>query len=215
MNTENSTDLQNYYLNELFRIINKIVDISADIVDISADGDYIYRGEPKCYPKISSTLYRDRYEALKLGSTSIKLSQKSEIEKVKTYLRSAKKKDSEIASELQHYGSPTNFLDFTIDYNIALYFACAKFHGKDGHDEDGRIVLLQQNQETIAKYQILWAQDPPNRAQTQKSLFVQPPDGFICPTDNALLRIHQIAPRLRKAYLFNRQTALYAPPTKM
>ena len=156
MNTENSTDLQNYYLNELFRIINKIVDISADIVDISADGDYIYRGEPKCYPKISSTLYRDRYEALKLGSTSIKLSQKSEIEKVKTYLRSAKKKDSEIASELQHYGSPTNFLDFTIDYNIALYFACAKFHGKDGHDEDGRIVLLQQNQETIAKYQILW-----------------------------------------------------------
>ena len=176
MNTENSTDLQNYYLNELFRIINKIV-------DISADGDYIYRGEPKCYPKISSTLYRDSYIALKLGLTSIKLSQKSEIEKVKTYLRSAKKKDSEIASELQHYGSPTNFLDFTIDYNIALYFACAKFHGKDGHDEDGRIVLLQQNQETIAKYQISWAQDPPNRAQTQKSLFVQPPDGFICPTD--------------------------------
>ena len=39
MNTENSTDLQNYYLNDLFRIMNKIV-------DISADGDYIYRGEP-------------------------------------------------------------------------------------------------------------------------------------------------------------------------
>ena len=38
MNTENSTDLQNYYLNDLFRIMNKIV-------DISADGDYIYRGE--------------------------------------------------------------------------------------------------------------------------------------------------------------------------
>ena len=176
MNTENSTNLQNYYLNELFRIINKIV-------DISADGDYIYRGEPKCYPKISSTLYRYRYAAIKLGLTSIESAQELEIYKAKTYLRSAKKKDSEIASELQHYGSPTNFLDFTIDYNIALYFACAKFHGKDGHDEDGRIVLLQQNQETIAKHQISWAQDPPNRAQTQKSLFVQPPDGFICPTD--------------------------------
>ena len=85
MNTENSTDLQNYYLNDLFRIMNKIV-------DISADGDYIYRGEPECYPEISSTLYRDRYAVLKLGSTSIKSSQKSEIEKVKTYLRSAKKK---------------------------------------------------------------------------------------------------------------------------
>ena len=176
MNTENSTDLQNYYLNEWFRIINKIV-------DISADGDYIYRGEPKCYPEIRSALYRRYYAAIKLGVTSIESAQKSEIEKVKTYFRSAKKKDSEIASELQHYGSPTNFLDFTIDYNIALYFACAKLDGEDGHDVDGRVVLLQLNQETIAKYKIRWAQDPPNRAQAQKSLFVQPPDGFICPTD--------------------------------
>ncbi len=176
MNTGNSTDLQNYYLNEWFRIINKIV-------DISADGDYIYRGEPKCYPEIRSALYRRYYAAIKLGVTSIESAQKLEIEKVKTYLRSAKKKDSEIASGLQHYGSPTNFLDFTIDYNIALYFACAKLDGEDGHDVDGRVVLLQLNQETIAKYQISWAQDPPNRAQAQKSLFVQPPDGFICPTD--------------------------------
>ena len=61
MNTENSTDLQNYYLNELFRIINKIV-------AISADGDYIYRGEPKCYPKISSTLYRSYDSAFDYGN---------------------------------------------------------------------------------------------------------------------------------------------------
>ena len=175
MNTENSTDLQKYYLNGLNKIIN-------EIVDKSAGGDCIYRGEPKCYPKIASKLYRDHYVLFNTGTLSIKSGQKLEVDKVKRYLHS-KKQDFEIASELQHYGSPTNLLDFTTEYNIALYFACAKLHGKDGHDKDGRIVLLQLNQETVAKYQIRRAQDPPNRAQAQKSLFVQPPDGFICPTD--------------------------------
>ena len=176
MNTENSTNLQNCYLNEWFRIINKIV-------DISADGQYIYRGEPKCYPEIRSTLYRCYWALIKLELLSIESAQELEIYNAKTYLRSAKKQDFEIASELQHYGGKSNFLDFTSDYNIALYFACAKLYGEDGHDEDGRVVLLQLNEETRSKYQIRWTQYPPNRAQTQKSLFVQPPYGFICPTD--------------------------------
>ncbi len=29
-----------------------------EIVEKSADADYIYRGEPECYPQISSGLYR-------------------------------------------------------------------------------------------------------------------------------------------------------------
>ena len=61
MNPENSTNLQDYYLNELYRIIS-------EIVFISADGDYIYRGEPKCYPKISSTLYRNFESAIAEGN---------------------------------------------------------------------------------------------------------------------------------------------------
>ena len=134
--------------------------------------------------KYLEQLYRYRYAALKLGSTSIKLSQKSEIERVKTYLRSAKKQDSEIAFELQHYGSPTYFLDFTIDYTYSTVLRLCKISSvKMVMTVDGRIVFLQQIQETIAKHHISWAQDPPNRAQAQKSLFVQPPDGFICPTD--------------------------------
>ena len=176
MNTENSTDLQNYYLNELFRIINKIV-------DISAGGNYIYRGEPRCYPKISSTLYRSYESAFDSGKFTIEQIQDIETQKVKDYIRNQKKQDFEIASELQHYGGESNLIDFTTDYHIALYFACAKLHGKDGHDGDGRIVLLQQNQETKAKYQIERAQYPPNRVQAQNSIFVQPPEGFIYPND--------------------------------
>ena len=173
---ENSTDLQNYYLNELFRIIG-------EIVAISADEAYIYRGEPKCYPKISSTLYRSYESALDSGQLTIEQIQKVEQQKIRDYFRNRDKQDFEIASEVQHYGGESNLIDFTTDYHIALYFACAKLHGEDGHDEDGRIVLLQQNQETIAKYQIRQARYPPNRAHAQNSIFVQPPKGFMCPND--------------------------------
>ena len=173
---ENSTDLQNYYLNELFRIIG-------EIVAISADGDYIYRGEPKCYPKISSTLYRNYESVITEGEYTIERIQDFETQKVRDYIRNQEKQDFEIASELQHYGGKSNLIDFTTDYHIALYFACAKLNGKDGHDKDGRIVLLQKNKETIAKYQIRPAQHPSNRAEAQNSIFVQPPEGFICSSD--------------------------------
>ena len=176
MNTENPTDLQNYYLNGLFKIIN-------EIVDISAGGNYIYRGEPKCYPKISSTLYRSYENALDSGKITIEQIQEIETKKAGDYFRNQGKQDFEIASELQHYGGMSNLIDFTTDYHIAFYFACAKLHGEDGHDEDGRIVLLEQTKETIEKYQIQPAQYPPNRAQAQNSIFVQPPKGFIFSDD--------------------------------
>ena len=176
MNTENQTDLQNYYLDGLSKITN-------EIVNISAGGNYIYRGEPKCYEKISSSLYRSYESVLTSGRFTIEQIHNFETKKAKVYIRDQEKRDFEIASELQHYGGKSNLIDFTMDYHIALYFACAKLHGKDGHDEDGRIVLLQRNNETRAKYQIEKAQYPPNRAQAQNSLFVQPPKGFIFPNN--------------------------------
>ena len=173
---ENSTDLQNYYLDGLSKIIN-------ELVDKSADGNYIYRGESRCYPKISSTLYRDFEPVIAKGQYTIEQIQDLETQRARDYIRDQQKQAFEIASELQHYGGRSNLMDFTTDYNIALYFACAKLHGKDGHDEDGRVVLLQQNQETIAKYRIQHAQYPANRVQAQKSIFVRPPDGFMLPSD--------------------------------
>ena len=41
--------------NELNRVLEKI----QEIVEKSADRDYIYRGEPECYPRVSSSLYRE------------------------------------------------------------------------------------------------------------------------------------------------------------
>ena len=45
--------------------LNRILEIIGKIAKISAAGSYIYRGEPKCYDKVSSTLYR-KLEAAKM-----------------------------------------------------------------------------------------------------------------------------------------------------
>ena len=81
-------------------------------------------------------------------------------------------------TELQHYGSQTNLIDFTTDYFIALFFACDGFH-----DKNGRIILLQNTEEIIEKYEVEKPQNPINRVTAQKSVFVQPPKGFIDPDD--------------------------------
>ena len=82
---------------------------------------------------------------------------------------------AEILTELQHFGGKTNLIDFTTDYNIALFFAC------DGsYNKDGRIIF---NEIEKIKGQVLYPRNPENRVIGQKSVFVRPPWGFIEPDD--------------------------------
>lgn len=46
----------------------------------------------------------------------------------------------DIIAIMQHYGTPTRFLDFSIDPRQALYFACDK-----EKEKDGQVILLQTN----------------------------------------------------------------------
>ena len=100
----------------------------------------------------------------------------SEAAIVETLQRSIEKdeedEDLEILTELQHYGGKTNLIDFTTDYLIAIFFACA------GHPtKDGRVILQQKTKEieeiTIRPY------NPRHRVIAQKSVFLEPPKGFI------------------------------------
>ena len=85
----------------------------------------------------------------------------------------------EILTELQHYGGTTNLIDFTTDYLIAIFFACAGELTKDG-----RVILLKKT-ELIEKQMIVRPQNPRHRVIAQKSIFLYPPDGFIeVPEDN-------------------------------
>ena len=141
---------------------------------ISANGDYLYRGEPECYKKVSSGLYRE-YSHIEAENFDIEAVQKEILEAAKRY--TSQTDDFEILTELQHYGYNTNLIDFTTNYNIALFFACYR-----NFDKDGRIILLQKTNSHIVE-----PQSPVNRIIAQKSIFVRPPKGFIEPDETVLI----------------------------
>ena len=171
MSTQNRTESQNDYLDGLSKITN-------DVVKKSARGDYIYRGEPEHYKEISSSLYRPGRTEYESGQFNIQDVQNEILVAARNYIYEREKSDFEILTELQHYGSQTNLIDFTTDYQIALFFACDGAHG-----EAGRIILLEKTEQIIEKYQIEKPQNPQNRVTAQKNVFVQPPNGFIDSND--------------------------------
>lgn len=183
MSSPDVTASESYYLDGLSKI-------TREIVEKSANGNYIYRGEPEhheeepYFGKVSSTLYRNGPEGYDSGRFNLERVQDGILEEARNHIREHTKKDFEILTELQHFGSPTNLLDFTTDYHIALFFAC------DGaHDKDGRVVLLQRTKEINKKYRIEEPQNPQNRVIAQKSIFVRPSTGYIDPKDIATVSI--------------------------
>ena len=72
---------------------------------------------------------------------------------------------------MQHYGGLTNRIDFTIDYLIALFFAC-----QGSTDKNGRIIALERDK---FGYHLRYPQSPNNRIMVQKSVFVIHHEGFI------------------------------------
>ncbi len=162
MSALNHSDSPNDSLNEVLEIIN-------ELAKKLVGGNYIYRGERKCYGngKISSSLYR-QYQGLK--GLDIEVVQKRMVKDAEKYTTLTD--EHEILSQIQHFGGDTNLIDFTTDYLIALFFAC------DGAmEEDGRLILLQ-NLEDASKC-IWYPRTPKNRIIAQKSVFVQPKTGYL------------------------------------
>ena len=155
---------------QLNRVLKKI----QEIAEKSADGDYIYRGEPEHYEKVSSSLYREHQEKIELDRFDIEIIQNETIEAAKRYTSGTR--DFEILTELQHYGGATNLIDFTTDYLIALFFCC---DGSDFLDKDGRVILLKKTKEINRHIKL--PQNSNNRVIAQKSIFVRSPNGFIKP----------------------------------
>ena len=169
--------------NESQTDLNRILEIIGRIGNKSENGNYIYRGEPECYPKISSTLYRE-LEEIKIEHPEriVEKVQEAELEEAKKY--TSEGDQFELLTQLQHFGGKTNLIDFTTDYCIALFFAC------DGYpSENGRIIL--QNKNGAIKD---WIKEPQNsdigsRPDVQKSAFVRPPEGFIEPHKDDIVKI--------------------------
>ena len=142
----------------------------------SAGGDYLYRGEPECYPKVSSGLYR-KYEKTAAGDFDIGIVQRELLQSAKEFVRETGEDEDEVLDQLQHFGYTTNLIDFTTDYHIALFFAC------DGEPEkDGRVIFLDKNRNPPRTPKV-----PDNRVIAQKSMFVQPTMGFVEPSQVVII----------------------------
>ena len=160
-------NMEEYTQREIMGIIN-------EIAEKSSDSSYIYRGEPKCYPKVSSSLWRllEKDKGINMIKPDIKGVRKMFLQDARRYVRDVDIDDFELEAQLQHNGAKTSLIDFTTDYFIALFFAC---YGEPA--KDGRVILLKQDETT--KNWIKKPNTPENRVIAQKSIFVQPPEGFI------------------------------------
>ena len=163
--------------------LNEVLGVLGDIATRSLDGDYLYRGEPRCYNEVSSSLYRE-YKNIEAEYFDINSVQNEILEAAKSF--TAFTDDEDTLTQLQHFGYSTNLIDFTNDYLIALYFAC------NSHlTSDGRVLLLERE-----TYPTIAPRHPQNRVRAQKSIFVRPPSGTIDPSETVIIPHHLKEPIL-------------------
>ena len=145
-----------------------------EIARTAARNDYIYRGEPEHYGKVSSGLYR-QYSNIQGEDFDIEAVQEEMLNDAKKY--TGQTDEFGILTFIQHYGGKTNLIDFTADYHVAAFFACGS-----PHDRNGRIIFFERQQaDSDIRIRKPWA--PEHRVIAQKSVFVQPKKGYVEPHD--------------------------------
>ena len=78
-------------------------------------GSCLYRGEPECYPIVSSGLYR-KCPDCEDEVFDIDRLEREIVERARQY--TTLDGNDEILAEIQHFGGATNLLDFTDDYLV-------------------------------------------------------------------------------------------------
>ena len=163
------------------------------IICASHDGDYIYRGEPEHYDKLTSNLYRRYRHHIEAAGRrlNIRSVHKEILTEVKGYTEETT--DFDALTRLQHFGGRTNLIDFTTDCLIALFFAC-----DGGSGDDGRVILLRKSEAIKKCHAIEHPRILENRVKAQKSVFVCPHGGFI---ETELFKVVPIPSELKKPML--------------
>ena len=152
-----------------------------------AETRVIFRGEPKCFRRISSGLYRELYE-IDDQSFHIGSAQQRRIELARRYTPHLS--DDDVLTHLQHLGGKTNLIDFTRDLNIALFFS-----SYDSPDKDGRVILMEESLvrrgelDVFAPYKLVTRGTPANMTDVQKSVWVEPRSGYIDEEDVTIIEI--------------------------
>lgn len=82
--------------------------------------DFMFRGQSDIWD-VTSTLYRS---LSKVGREAFLLDTEKKILTAGRYVNPPHALDSEVITDLQHFGGMTNCIDFTESIHVALYFAC-------------------------------------------------------------------------------------------
>lgn len=150
--------------------LEPVLEIVTTLARKAAAGGYIFRGESICHDLVSSSLYRV-YSGLGVSGFDIEVVQQEMLDRAMEYLSGGESR--EILTQLQHYGGKTNLIDFTTDYLVSLFFACDGGPGKDG-----RVVFLPKSGEADS-YTAWQPHSLVQRIMAQKSIFVEPAQGFV------------------------------------
>lgn len=148
----------------IHRLMREIVSKSS-----KREASCVYRGEPECYPVVSSGLYRKCHPDSEKEAFDIAEVERETVETARQYTNSGD--DDDILTVIQHLGGATNLIDFTDDYLVALFFA-----SDGGTGDDGRVVLHWPEPSAVVR-----PKHTMNRIVSQKSVFVRPARGFIVP----------------------------------
>ena len=142
----------------------------------SRGSERVFRGEPACFEKVSSGLFRTY--GLEKGEGDFNV-ETVEDEMVKAARSFTDRKDSfEILCEIQHRGGSTNQMDFTRDLGVALFFACGTASGREL--EPGRVIMLDDSDAAReAGVSIRDITHPIHMAAAQKSVFVSTDSGYL------------------------------------
>ena len=162
------------------------------LVERSAPYDWIFRGEPACYEKISSGLYREHELERGDGGFDIIAYEKHMVDHAKSF--TDKMDDFEVLCDIQHRGGKTNQIDFTKDLGIATYFACGV--DADRREESGRVIMLGHQHPAVddTDLNIRRITNPIHIAASQKSVFVSSDTGYLDERHFPGLHIWTISP---------------------
>ncbi len=165
----------------------------------------IFRGENKCFEKISSTLYREQEKSIKeyeegnekideiINDIDVASIQEEDIKDLQKHF-SDTHSVFEILAEVQHYRGKTNLIDFSKNFLIALFFAC---YGES--DKPGRLICLDTSvfkwAKTSEKIQydqsyLFESNSKNNRVIYQNSVFLYHAQGFLNPNDQYIIHIY-------------------------
>ena len=81
-----------------------------------------FRGEAKKYEEVNASIFRDDFLLEHEGEYLKNLIANENLEE-----------DLNSLGKIQHYGGSTRLLDFTKNFNVALYFACREYDNEDGY----------------------------------------------------------------------------------